>query len=213
MKTRFLPLQSLVVVLLLNSLAFAEKAPISVTELQDQADAIVVAIIEQIHTEAEPSRVERGFGNSDWGIYLTLRLETVEKGNVSDEQLEARCFRIKSRRSYFGFISPSGHHPIPETGTRVRVYLKRRNGLWSVVLPNGVTSVENGSGKPGGDLQDATEVTQLRSRRFTYFLPMETWILIGIPVLIGLWWRRRRKRTFDVIEQSDPLQSAAAPRA
>jgi hypothetical protein len=205
MKTRFLPLLSLFVVLLMNSLAFAEMAPLTVAELQNQADAIVVAIIKHIRIE-EPSRFKRAFGYSDWGIYLTLRLETVEKGNVSDKQLEARCFRIKSRRSLIGFFTPSGHHPIPGTGTRVRAYLEKENGSWSVVLPNGITSVENASGLPGGNPQDATEVNQLRSPVFTYCLPMEIWIFIGIPILIGLWRRRQRKRIIDATEQGHTVK-------
>ncbi len=209
MKSRFLSLLSLYVALLLNSVVFAEKFPLTVDDLQSQADAIVVAIIEHIHIESEPSRFERAFGNSDWGIYLTLRSENIEKGNVSDEQLEARCFRIRSRRSLLGFVTPSGHHPIPGTGTRVRVYLEKENGSWSVVLPNGITSVENATELPGGNLQDATEVTQLRSRAFTYFLPMEIWILVGIPILVvtllfrWFWRRRQRKRMSGATEQSD----------
>jgi hypothetical protein len=193
MKTRLLPVLSVFVVLLMDSLVFAEKAPLTIAELQNQADAIVVAIIKHIRID-EPSHFERTFGNSDWGIFLTLRLETVEKGDVSNQQLEARCFRIKSRRSLIEFFAPSGHHPIPGTGTRVRVYLEKENGSWSVVLPNGITSIENASGLPGGNFQDATEVTQLRSYVFTYFLSMEIWIIIGIPVLIYLWSRRQRKR-------------------
>jgi hypothetical protein len=199
MKTHILPLLSLLVVLLLNSLAFAEKAPLAIAELQNQADAIVVAVIKHIHIE-EPPLFKRAFGHSDWEIYLTFWLETVEKGNVSDKQLEARCFRIKSRKSLIGFLTPSGHHPIPGTGTRVRAYLEKENGSWNVVLPNGITSVENASGLPDGNLQDAKEVTQLRSPVFTYFLPMEIWIFIGIPIFIFLWRRRQRKRIIEAIE-------------
>jgi hypothetical protein len=80
MKTHLL--LSLFAAVSLNSLAYAEKAPLSVGELQKQADAIIVATIEHVRVESEPSRFERALGNSDWGIYLTLRLETVEKGNV-----------------------------------------------------------------------------------------------------------------------------------
>ena len=197
-----LRLLSLFAVLLLNSSACAEKAPLTVDNLQSQADVVVVATIEHIRVESEPSRFERAFGNSDWGIYLTLKLETVEKGNVSDEQLEARCFRIRSRRSLREYLTPSGHHPIPGTGTRVRAYLENGKSAWNVVLPNGITSVDDVSGWPGGNLLDATEITQLRSRSFTYFLPIELWILVifvGIPILLGVtllvrWFSSRRQR-------------------
>lgn len=178
---------------LLNSLAFAEKAPLSVQALQEQADAVVVATIEQIRIESEPSRFEPGFGNSDWGIYLKLRLETVEKGDVAAGRLEVRCFRIRHRRSALESLTPSGHHPIPPTGTRARVYLAREDGSWFVVLPNGIVPSDE-------DAPDAPEVTQLRSRLFTYFLPLELWgllIIVATFVLVCVKlivrWRNRRQ--------------------
>lgn len=191
MKTHLL--LSLFAVVSLKSLAYAEKAPLSVGELQKRADAIIVAAIENVRVESEPSRFERALGNSDWGIYLTLRLETVEKGNVPDNQLEARCFRIKHRRSSTEYLTPSGHHPIPATGTRVRVYLEKEEGVWHVVLPNGIVCLE-------GNAQDAIEVARLRNRAYTYLLPIEIWVLlviVGIAVLICItsivrWFQRRQ---------------------
>ena len=191
MKTHLLI--SLFAAVSLNSLAYAEKAPLSVGELQKQADAIIVATIEHVRVESEPSRFERALGNFDWGIYLTLRLETVEKGNVPDNQLEARCFRIRQRRSSTEYLTPSGHHPIPATGTRVRVYLEKEDGVWHVVLPNGIACLESNA-------QDAIEVAQLRNRAYTYLLPIEIWILlviVAIPVLICItlivrWYKRRQ---------------------
>jgi hypothetical protein len=184
--------------LTLTAPAFAEKFPLTVAELRNEADVIVVASIEDIRVESEPSHIERGFGNSDWGIYLTLKVEMVEKGDVLDEQLDARCFRIKSRRSSMEFLTPSGHHPIPGPGARVRAYLKKEYGLWRVVLPNGITSVDNANNElPGGNLVDATEVMQLRSPAFTYILPIEIWVVI-IPVIVLsillCWFLRRRYR-------------------
>ena len=196
MRTTSLPPLSLFTSVLLTSLAFAEKAPLSVNELKRQADAIVVATIEHIRVEPEPSRVERGFGNSDWGVYLTLRLETVEKGGVFDDPLEARCFRIRVRRSRMEYMTPSGHHPIPGTGTRVRAYLAKEENSWRVVLPNGITSVDDVDDWPGGNLQDAREVTQLRSRGYTYFLPVEIWIFlifVSVPIFRAVRWYRSRQ--------------------
>lgn len=180
MKTHFL--LSLFAAVLVNSVALAAKLPLSVGELQTQADAIVVATIDHIRVEVEPSQFEQARGNSDWGIYLTLRLETIEKGDVPDTQLEARCFRIRHRRSSWEYITIGGHRPIPATGTRVRVYLKKEDRLWRVVLPNGIVSID-------GNAQDASEVTQLRSRAFTYFLPIEEWwllVIVGVPALACL---------------------------
>ena len=212
MKTQHF-LLSLFAALLLNGLAFADKAPLSLGDLQKQADVIVVATVEHIRVESEPSRFEPAFGNADWGIYLTLRLETVEKGNVSNDQLEARCFRIRHRRSVTEYFTPSGHDPIPATGTRVRAYLEKKDSSWHVVLPNGIVPVD-------GDAQDAIEVTQLGGRRYTYVLPWELWtllILVGIPFGIGLalvvrWYRRRQlpQRKTGLLESHAP-ESAAGP--
>ena len=195
MRINFLPLVSLFVSVLLTSLVFAEKAPLSVEELKRQADAVVVATIKHIRVEAEPSRFDTGLGNSDWGIYLALKLEAVEKGGVLDGQLEARCFRIRLRRSLWEYLTPSGHHPIPGTGTRVRAYLAKGQNSWSVVLPNGITSANDVDDQPGGNLQDAFKVSQLRSRGFTYFFPIEIWILlIFVSIPSDLAVRRFRNR-------------------
>ena len=207
-------LLSLFAAVLLNGPAFAEKASLSLRDLQKQADVIVVATVEHIRVESEPSRFEPALGNADWGIYLTLRLETVEQGNVSHDELEARCFRIRHRRSVTEYLTPSGHDPIPATGTRVRVYLEKMDSSWLVVLPNGIVPVD-------GDAQDAIEVTQLGGRRYTYVLPLELWtllIIVGIPLGIGLalvvrWYRRRQlpQRRTGVAEQSHAPESAAEP--
>ena len=90
-----------------------------------QADLIVVGVIRKVVVEPERSRVERGFGNYDWGIYLTLRVETVEKGDFSEPEIEARCFRVESRRSANEYLSVNGHDPIPGAGTKARIYLNR----------------------------------------------------------------------------------------
>ena len=201
MKMHFLLPLSIFAAALVNSIAFAEKAPLSVDQLTSHADAIVVATIEGIRIESEPSRVERGFGNSDWGIDLTLAVENVEKGEISDQTIVARCFRIRSRRSFMEYLTPSGHHPIPETRTLVRAYLEKEGNTWSVVLPNGITSASDVDDDwPVGNFEDATEVRQLRSLAYTFLLPLEIWMLliaVGIPILLGStlvvrWIRSRR---------------------
>jgi hypothetical protein len=181
----------------LTTPAFAEKFPLTIAKLRSEADVIVVASVEHIRVESEPSQIERGFGNSDWGIYLTFKVEMVEKGDVLDEQLEARCFRIKSRKSSMEFLTPSGHHPIPGPGTRVRAYLEKENGLWRVVLPNGITSVESSNELPDSNLLDATKVTQLRSPAFTYIFPLEIWVVVVPVIILGIllcWFLSRRYR-------------------
>ena len=102
----------------------AAVSPRDIDQLR-QADLIVVGVIDSVVVEPERSRVERGFGNYDWGIYLTLSVETVEKGDFSEPEIEARCFRVESRRSANEYLSVNGHDPIPGAGTKARIYLNR----------------------------------------------------------------------------------------
>lgn len=186
---------TLFILLCVSSTAFAEKAPLSAEALASKAEAIVVATIKNIRIQSEPSTLEPGFGNSDWGIYLALNVESVEKGQVTDENLEARCFRVKTRRSAREYLSPSGHQSIPEIGTRVRVYLEERDGSWHIVLPNGIAADRDGQ-QSSEALADAKEVTRLRSIAYTFILPVEVWIFIGfigLAVLAFFGWRLKRK--------------------
>ena len=93
--------------------ATAAKAPRSVEDLAKNSDAIVVGSIEHLRIESAPSRMEPGFGNSDWVIILTLGVENVESGNLVESNIEARCIRVRSRRSLGGLIGLAGHRPIP----------------------------------------------------------------------------------------------------
>lgn len=194
MKTLIRMVMLLLVTVAMSKFAAAEKAPLSLEGLTSQANAIVIATIEKIRIEVEPSYYKRRRGNSDWGIYLTLRIHAVEKGDVAGERLVARCFRIKSRNSRWEYLTPSGHHPIPEIGSRVRVYLDGGNESWRVVLPNGIASVEHFDWRHNGNLNDAPAVKQLvnNSRELPYTLEFpyppqnNLWKYIlfsGIPML------------------------------
>jgi len=163
----------------------AAVSPRDIDQLR-QADLIVVGVIDSVVVEPERSRVERGFGNYDWGIYLTLSVETVEKGDFSQPEIEVRCFRIKSRRSVTEYLSVSGHDPIPGAGTKVRVYLYRMGTSWSVVLPNGITPHDADTNKtvwPDGGLGEANELAGLSGLMYTYLLPLEFWGLLFFVLL------------------------------
>ena len=191
----------------------AEKAPLSLSDLQ-KSDLIVVGTIKQIRIESERSRSERAFGNYDWGIYVTLAIENVEKGQLSDTEIEFRCFRIKSRRSAMEYFTPSGHRPIPGTGTRVRVYLYGEKPNWSPVLPNGITPPDANDDEsvwPDGRLTDASEIRELGSLLYTYVLPLELWgilVIVVAPVAIVATvfirrFRRRKTRVLNATGQTD----------
>ena len=165
--------------------AWAAVAPKSLEKLR-QADLIVVGTIQTLNVESERSRIEQGFGNYDWGIYLTLTVEKVEKGDYSKPEIECRCFRIKSRRSATEYLSNAGHDPIPGAGTEVRVYLYRMGTSWSVVLPNGITPHDADTNKtvwPDGGLGEANELAGLSGLMYTYLLPLEFWGLLFFVLL------------------------------
>lgn len=197
------PSRAVLILLLVMGLcgrAVADIAPRSLEELE-QSDAIVVGTIESIRIESERSRIETAFGNYDWAIYLKLKIESVEKGEIADSTLEFRCFRMKSRRSVSESMSFSGHHPIPEVGSRVKVYLIGDEDGWEAVLPNGITSVDAADDEAvffSEALPDAKEIASLRSLPFTYGLPLELWaivVVVGLLVfLVPLYFIRRRRR-------------------
>ncbi len=186
----------------LSSPAMAAKAPLSDEGLRDEAQLIVVARITRIRIETESSTYE-GPGNWDWAIYLSLAVESVEKGDFEAKSLEARCFRIKSRRSLTEYLTPGGHDPIPEAGTRVTAHLVKGPESWHVLEPNGIVPISNitppsapiaPSSKPGAS--DAKQVAELRSGYYTYLLPLEVWLLVvvvgaAILAVAGIIRKRR----------------------
>ena len=62
------------VISLLAIHAKADISPQNLSELR-KSDVIVIGTIKQIRIESEPSQFERGFGNYDWAVYVTLAIE------------------------------------------------------------------------------------------------------------------------------------------
>ncbi len=176
---------------------FAERAPRSPAQLLAEAELVVVGEIVELQVKTERSHIETGFGNDDWAIDLTLKVEKIEKGQFENNSIVARCFRIKSRKSAMEYMTPSGNHPIPSVETPVRAHLYQRDNRWRVVFPNGLTSLQ-----PGVELADAKAVSQLAGGGYTFALPLEIWGAMGaivvVPLILG-WvirrlWRRFRRR-------------------
>jgi hypothetical protein len=165
----------------LASALLAERAPLAPEQLLKEASLVVVGQITNLTIGTERSHIERGFGNYDWTIDLTLKMTAVEKGTLAlSNAVVARCFRVKSRKSTTEYISVSGHHPIPDVGTTVRAHLYKQGGVWRVVFPNGLASV---SGQTS--LTDAPAVSGLRGGGYTYLLPLELWALIAAIAVVG----------------------------
>ena len=203
-RRNYLPLVSMLGLLILNATAMADKAPLSAKGLRNEADLVIVATIEKIRIETEASQFE-GAGNWDWAIYLELKVTSVEKGDFEGDSLEAKCFRIKSRRSAYEYLTPTGHYPIPETGTRVKAFLARAGNSWDVILPNGLAPISADGNESSERLPEAEQVHQLRSLTYTYLLSIEGWLLviaIGIPLLLYIRWFWRRNHPTALTEES-----------
>jgi hypothetical protein len=170
----------------------AEKAPLTSEELEQEAELIVVGSIESLNIDVERSRYDPGLGNEDWAIDARIKVAWVEKGTWTSDHIDARCFRAKSRASLQGFVSPSGHRPIPDRGTQVRAYLRESGAGWEVVLPNGFSSPH-----PDFDLSDAKQI-DLADVEHPYLLPIETWWLVVflsvVIVLVVMIMRGRANR-------------------
>jgi hypothetical protein len=171
----------------------AERAPLTPARLVQESDLVLIGQVLALRVGAERSHVETGFGNYDWAIDVTLKIHSIEKGQFDEcDTIVARCFRIKSRKSMVEYISVSGNHPIPDVGSKVRAHLYRRAGVWRVVFPNGFTPVSDQS-----SLADAAAIGALRSRTYTFWLPVESWSCIAVVaafLLLILAFIRRRRR-------------------
>jgi hypothetical protein len=177
-------------VCVLSGTLYAERSPLGPAELAQESDLILVGRILDLKVGVERSHIETGFGNYDWAIDLTLRIQSIEKGQYdSTDPIVVRCFRIKSRKAMVGYVSVSGNHPIPEVGEEVRAYLYRQGGLWRVVFPNGLGPVSSQIRLP-----DAAAIPASSSRAFTYWLPVEGWIcLAGAWVILWIIFRLIRR--------------------
>lgn len=174
MNVKLISQTSLLIACLTCSLASAAKAPLSEEELKKEATLIVAGTIQQLRVKTERSRIETGFGNYDWGVYLTVAVDSVEKGETELKQLEVRCFRIKSRKTRVEYLTPGGNFPIPGKGLKVKMYLVKDGDEFHVIHPNGIASLD------GTKLEDAPVIAKLRSMPFTYFLSLEVWVMLGL---------------------------------
>jgi hypothetical protein len=165
--------------LLPSSAIYAERFPLTQAALLAEAQAVVVGTVRELEIQEEQSDMERGSGNYDWAIDLVIDVGHVEKGDLGNASIVVvRCFRIKSRKSFWEFVSVSGNHPIPDVGTEVRAYLYRDHARWRAIYPNGISSAaEAGSETP---LKDADAVVRLPSPCYTYLLSTEAWLLLAV---------------------------------
>jgi hypothetical protein len=168
-----------ILVLLCPEQLLAAEAPKSPERLREAASHVVTGEVTRIEISSVYSEIEEG--SFDYAIRCTIAVDTVEKGEgvKPGDQINANCFRPKTRLAFGQFASLQGHSPIPAPGQKVRAYLVKGRVTYSVVHPNGFAPTDIGR------LVDADEVTQMRrwSPVFTLLLPLELWVLIGVLVL------------------------------
>jgi hypothetical protein len=154
----------------------AARVPRTPDQLLAEADLVVVAEVTKIEIQSERSRVESGFGNYDWGVYSRLLIREVEKGDSVGvgQEIVARSFVVRSRKSAMEYLSLQSHSPIPEMGLIVRTYLQRDGDAYEIVHPNGYASTD------GTSLVQSAAVIRLRKGGYTYLLPLELWIIGGL---------------------------------
>lgn len=171
---------STLLVCLVAQAANAAEAPLSASELAAEADLIVIGTVTKIRMSNELSQTDPGRGNDDWAIYLTIQVDTLERGALELDNIEARFFRIRTRSSYQGFLSPNGHDPIPNVGRQVRLYLQQSPQspkIWHVVLPNGASPID------GSDSLPPQARLMIGPGTYTYWMPVEVWWLLALAVL------------------------------
>jgi hypothetical protein len=171
--------------------AHAERAPLPPAGLIAESDLILTGQILDHRITTERAHVESGFGNYDWAIDLTLKIQSIEKGEFDPSKtIIIRCFRVKSRKSMAETLTVGGNHPIPDVGSEVRAHLYRRGDLWRVVYPNGLVPVPDHA-----PLADAAAVRALSSHTYTYGLPIEGWIVIAVMGMVVYFCLRLIRRS------------------
>lgn len=185
---RGIAVAALIGCVLAASSLLAARAPLTRAEKELRASDVVTAVVESLDVRTEPAE---GLGNTDWVVYLTLRVVAVEQGGARPgERLSAWCAAPRTRLSFTALLDAGPHAPIPEAGQTIHVYLRRDGAGHAVLFPDGVDTR-----RPDG--QDVVEhPTRLR---FTLWLPLEVWALslaLTAILLSAIWlhrqWRRRR---------------------
>ena len=65
-----------------SSALLAERAPLPESQLVEEADLIVTGEIADLRVTTERSEIEQGFGNYDWAIYVTIKIDELQSGDV-----------------------------------------------------------------------------------------------------------------------------------
>jgi hypothetical protein len=157
----------------------AAEAPKSRERHREAASHVVTGEVTRIEIGSAYSEIEEG--SFDYAIRCRIAVDTVEKGDgiKPGDQINANCFRPKTRLAFVQLMSLQGHSPIPALGQKVRAYLVKGRITYSVVHPNGFTPTDSGR------LVDADVVTKLRrwAPVYTLLFPLEFWVLIAVLVL------------------------------
>ena len=117
--------------LLLMLPVWAAVPPLSSEERTEDADLIVVGLVEKIETRA----VELDYGKNT--VYeLDVLVRKVEKGKMTGQRLLVTCWQPLERPA--GWAGPQGQNEIPSQDAVIRLYLRDAGeGAYEILEPNG----------------------------------------------------------------------------
>ncbi len=130
-------LGSLAINLIMVGTGRAASRPLSIEELQDKADFVVIGTVRTYHAQIRPALEyeERTY------VQLDVTVEVVEKGSVKvGDSIRVGCWRL-TRHSFLPLATDSGQRQIPAVGSRARFFM---NGE-SAFHPNGIEVIDGGA--------------------------------------------------------------------
>lgn len=110
----------LAVLLVCQTNAQAEKAPLSKRELEETATHIVVGRVQAIYSRSEQR------GNYEYTHRIAeVKVDDTEKGEAAGKLIHVRYLSIRWKGAGLMPPGPSGHFPRPQVGEKFRIYLAR----------------------------------------------------------------------------------------
>ncbi len=122
---------SFLLFLALFGVSWAALPPLSPERLLDDSSDVVVGDVVEVRTWTE--RVK--YGRDNFSVAL-VRIESVEKGKLQPGVLIEAHFRQTESRSK-GWAGPQGQNEILKKGERARLYLRKVDGVYKLLEPNG----------------------------------------------------------------------------
>lgn len=126
--------------MLLFACAFllADRPPLSAEALKEEATHIVVGLVDARFSRPRvTSAIGKGTLEDHFAFEISIQKAEKGEGLKPGELVYARAFQVKQPGEP-NATGSGGHHPLPEPGDYVRVYLQKdKKGGYDVVYANG----------------------------------------------------------------------------